>query len=68
VTERYYVLADGKGLFFHRWSGIGPMMTENQVEAHRFEDKRDARMAASKHFGLTMFEPLEIRHDRTRAD
>jgi len=55
-----WVLHSGNEYYFAYWTVIGPKMTQNIQEAYFFDSKELASMEASKHWALTVYDPLEI--------
>lgn len=51
-----WILAKGDN-YFRDWVPIGPRCTDKVGEAMKFETEKDALLEATKHWGLTMYDP-----------
>lgn len=53
-------ILESNGCYFEKWVLIGPLCTPNIEKAHRFNSRLDAIYDASRHFGLLLYEPIEL--------
>lgn len=57
----FWVLTDGKNLYFCDWTDIGPRNTRDPKKAARFRTKRAATGSSAYAFSLMFYEPMAIR-------
>lgn len=60
LLEQSLTQQKGKQIYFKGWTGIGPALTEDMQEAHRFDSEQACHVSAAYRIKYVSFVPMEV--------